>query len=193
MTNKTNKAIATAQDVKERSSERKRLATERDRTLSHTFSNLEYSVHVAPRGLVRDISSIFPGVTLDGLRIIPTFQKASAELLEYGEVQAREKDRLLERFLEWASEVRTALLARDRDAWLDATDPASGLAYFGTAAAPYSDVDGISRVTNYETTNAGGCTVVRHPDWGFACYPATIFSTADKRVLLDVLDKVNCG
>ncbi len=171
--------------------ERKRDATALDRTRSEKHSDFEYSVHLAPRGLVRDLPTVFPGIDLAGLHVIPTFQKASIELLHYGEKESLEKDRLLESFLQWASAVRDALRIRDPTAWVDATDPASGLAYFGTSGSPYSDVDGIMRVSTFATTNVGGCNVVQHPEWGYACYPATVFSTAKTELLLQVLEEVN--
>lgn len=173
------------------------------RTISHTivpptysqvYTDFEFSLHLAPKSLRRELISVFPDATIDlqsPLFVVPTFQKAGLALLQYGEAEAAEKDRLLERFFTWCvrvvQEVRNVL----PDAWIDATDPASGMAWRGSSGSCYSDVDGIVRLLRYPTMDMGGCRVVTHPQWRFALYPATLFTTAPQSVIVDALHRVN--
>lgn len=166
-------------------------------TPSQTYIDFEYSVHIPPRALLREIISVFPGVDISGgdrahtpLLVIPTFQRAALPLLEYGDRQAEEKDRLLERFFQWCQQVYDAIKALEPDAWVDATDPASGTAWKGSAGSCYSDVDGIIRLLRYETVDVG-CRVAAHPVWRFAVYPATLFTTAPQEVVKKALNQVN--
>lgn len=145
-------------------------------TISSTYTDFEYSVHICPRPVLRDIPIIFPDLRsrpTATVLLIPTLQRASVDLVTYGDEQAVEKDRLLARFVDWASKVRSAVARLQPDAWTDITDPASGVAHFGTAGACYSDVEGIVKTRNLSTIDCGGCRVAKHPDWGFAMYPGT--------------------
>lgn len=166
-------------------------------TASQTYTGFEYSVHIPPRALLREITSVFPGVDISSdprvhtpLLVIPTFQRAALPLLEYGDRQAEEKDRLLERFFQWCQQVHDAIKAFEPDAWVDATDPASGTAWKGNAGSCYSDVDGIIRLLRYETVDVG-CRIAAHPVWRFAVYPATLFTTAPQDVVKKALNQVN--
>lgn len=163
-------------------------------TLSQKFSEFQYSVHVPPKSLKREVVSVFPDAVLttqSSLLVIPTFQKSSIDLLEYGDEQAAEKDRLLEQFFEWCECVYKLVKEAQPEAWVDATDPASGTAWKGASGSCYSDVDGIIRLLRYETIDAGGCRVVAHPQWRFSVYPATLFTTATQAVINRVLTEVN--
>lgn len=157
------------------------------------FPDLEYSVHIAPKSLKRDVAPVFPAQlikTSTPLLIIPIFQRAAVPLLEFGDVQATEKDRLLLRFFAWHDAFSAALAIVAPDAWTDATDPASGVARHGPHASCYSDVNGIIRVMSYPTQDAGGCHIVRHPTWGYAVYPATVFTTADVSAVRNALESL---
>jgi len=145
-------------------------------TLSTHYAPLEYSMHETPASLQHEIAPVFPDISLPRtktLYLVPTIQRAEMDLLTFGDPQAAEKDRLLERFLAWGAAVRDAVTARQPDAWTDVTDPASGLAYFGRGAVVYGDVGGISRTLGYPTFDVGGCRVLKHPIWGFKAYPGT--------------------
>lgn len=163
-------------------------------TRSSTFHNFEYSVHVAPKSMRYELVDVFPEGIINKrspILVIPTFQRSSVDLLQYGDEQAAEKDRLLERFFDWSEKVFQAVKQVEPNAWIDATDPASGMAWKGLSGSPYSDVDGIVRLLRYDTLDVGGCRVTSHPQWGFSVYPATLFSTVSERVIIDALNFVN--
>lgn len=163
-------------------------------TLSKSYTDFEYSVHEAPKSLKRELMNVFPNAPIDlkaALWVIPTFQKSSVPLLEYGDAEALEKDRLLERFFQWCTLVCRRLHDVRLDLWVDAADPASGMAWKGAAASCYSDVDGIVRLLHYETMDIGGCRVVIHPQWRSSIYPATLFTIAPPHVIANILQAIN--
>jgi len=105
-------------------------------------NGIEYSVHVAPRSMKRDLSSVLPGVKVESVLIIPCSQRAGLDLMNIGSDVADEKDRLLEAFVAWAEGARQKLFARRAalaaaseisgadpcaQLWLDYVDPCSGL------------------------------------------------------------------
>lgn len=163
-------------------------------TMSRTFEDFEFSVHVPTNAFLRELTSVFPDASI-GVRspvlVVPTFQRSAVSLLEYGDKEAVEKDRLLLRFFEWCDRVVEAVKQLQPSAWIDATDPASGLAWRGKPGSCYSDVDGLTRLLRYETIDIGGCRVVAHPKWRFAVYPATLFTTATPNVIIQALSQVN--
>lgn len=163
-------------------------------TLSRTYDDFEFSVHTPPNAFLRELTSVFPDASIcvkTPVLVVPTFQRSAVSLLEYGDVQATEKDRLLLRFFEWCGQVVEAVIRLQPSAWIDATDPASGLAWRGTPGSCYSDVDGIIRLLRYDSIDIGGCRVVAHPQWKFAVYPATLFTTAAPEVIKQALHQVN--
>lgn len=163
-------------------------------TLSVLFPDLEYSVHVPSKLLKRDVATVFPDAAITlatPLIIIPTFQKSTVSLLEYGDEQAKEKDRLLLRFFEWCERVCHQVSVLYPSAWIDATDPASGMAWRGASSSCYSDVDGVIGLLHYDTIESGGCRILSHPRWNYAVYPTTLFTTAPPSVILQALTAVN--
>ena len=63
----------------------------------HLLSNgIEVSVHSCPRALRRDLESVFPGMKLRDVVLVPTAQRATRDLVEMGDEVEHEKDRLLE-------------------------------------------------------------------------------------------------
>jgi hypothetical protein len=150
----------------------------------------EFSVHAATGSLRRDIGPVFPEIPDPSLPllIVPTLQRACVRLEDFGDAQTVEKDRLQLVFFDWAHAIAARLAEMGH--WADATEPATGAALLGRTAALYSDVPPIARLLRYATHDAGGCTVLLHPAWKSAVYPATFFTTAPLNVLADVLESM---
>ncbi|KAL0050072.1 hypothetical protein WJX82_003888 [Trebouxia sp. C0006] len=156
--------------------------------VTNSICGLEYSVHQCPPRHWREVSMIFPGLTADGLLIVPTCQHSKMDLVQTGEVVEEEKDALLEKFMEFAKGVCNK--ATDRGHWADYIDPCSGLPMMHTdCTAPYGEVDGFSALLGYQTANAAGCKVLIHPCWGTSVYPATLFTKAPVNVLKKVIEE----
>lgn len=133
------------------------------------------------------------------------------DLVNVGPDIEAEKDYCLERFMSWASQVCDTLVARGF--WADFIDPCSGLpmaraarslwpskrciplhVWHQTSSAPsqrskvnggvYPEVQALSTLLNYRTSNAGCCRVVLHPKWATSVYPASLFAKAPLEELL---------
>ena len=155
----------------------------------HGAEAIEVSVHVAPRAMMRELHHVF-GETrfpLDArVLCVPTSQQASLQLVNWGEDAAVEKDRCLEVFIAFGAALRDALTARGH--WCDYIDPCSGLpTHTKDCPSVYDEVSGHQCLLGYTVSQAGGCKVLLHPQWGTACYPATIFTTAPDDVLLGLI------
>lgn len=156
--------------------------------ISTSLWGMEYSVHACPPAMAREVASVFPDVALDGLLVVPTCQQADYDLVRTGEKIDVEKDRLLERFMEWSRCVCGRLAEAGH--WCDYIDPCSGLPMIqqGTNNV-YPEVEGLSLLLGYKTQNAGCCKIVLHPRWGSAVYPATLFAKAPLAELLAAINE----
>eukprot|EP00775_Hariotina_reticulata_P004124 gene4124-4370_t len=154
--------------------------------ISTSLWGMEYSVHACHSSMAREIQSVFPDEDLSNLLIVPTCQQADCDLVRTGEKVDTEKDRLLERFIEWSRCVCARL--QDQGHWCDYIDPCSGLPMIqqGTNNV-YPEVEGLSVLLGYKTQNAGCCKIVLHPRWGSAVYPATLFTKAPLQDLLSAV------
>jgi hypothetical protein len=124
------------------------------------------------------------------------------DMIEFTAGAAEWKDTSRDEFLAWVADVQRALPAELSDevghtshaasVWIDAADPATGLAVSGACASTiYSEIDGIEQLLLYDVvhvgTAGGGCRMVSHPKFGLDCYPATLFAACPTQVLLDTL------
>ena len=109
--------------------------------------------------------------------IIPTCQHADMDLVQRGERVEDEKDRLLERFMEFAAEICRQLMEAGH--WADYIDPCSGLPMIHRdTGSVYGEVEALCTLLGYRTQNAGCCKVILHPKWGSSVYPASLFAKA---------------
>ena len=91
--------------------------------------------------------------------------------------RARARARARAALLQWAKAVAGALQAAGHH--VDYCDPCSGMLCINRSVqAVYGEVDALTTLLQYKTTNTGCCKVVHHPKWGTAVYPSTLFTTA---------------
>jgi Methylmalonic aciduria and homocystinuria type D protein len=134
-------------------------------------------VHKLPAAVAKDLAVIFPSVDVSKILAIPTCQHARVDLVRVGPDIEEEKDRLLETFMGFASQIAASLV--NKGFWVDYIDPCSGLAVITTETSKYYDeVSGMQSMLKYNIMNAGCCKILLHPVWGSSVYPATIFTTA---------------
>lgn len=153
-----------------------------------TLWGMEYAICAAPKRVKDQVTALFPAVgAAADLLVVPTCQKASLDLVKTGEEVDEEKDRLLERFMEWAVAVCGRLSSAGY--WCDYIDPCSGLPMMHKETqTPYSEVEGLSVLLGYKTANAGCCKVVLHPKWGTSVYPATLFARAPAEAVKEAIE-----
>ena len=162
---------------------------------------VEFSIHACPKTLKRELRNIFPGLeSCDHLFVIPTFQKANIELLDFSHNPAveAEKDRLLNNFIAFAKHFKQAVQEQQPAAvrFADFTEPSSGLPFFSPrGGSTYADVDGAELLLKYKTEEISGCRILFHPTFGSACYPATIFisntdDSSNRDAILRILQSI---
>ncbi|KAF9943346.1 hypothetical protein BGZ67_000025 [Mortierella alpina] len=159
-------------------------------TMSYTtLATLEYSVHVSPKRMIKELSTVFPNRDLSNLLVVPTIQKCNNDMVAWDAEIAKEKDDRLDDFVRWATVLHDRL--EKLGFWSDMTDPASGYPSFSERGRDvYPDVDGCQLLLKYDFQNAGCCKVLLHPTWGSKIYPATFFTTAPTDVLLRTMEDV---
>ncbi|KAF9955327.1 hypothetical protein BGZ70_010279 [Mortierella alpina] len=159
-------------------------------TMSYTtLATLEYSVHVSPKRMIKELTTVFPNRDLSNLLVVPTIQKCNNDMVAWDDEIAKEKDDRLEDFVRWATALHDRL--ERLGFWSDMTDPASGFPSFSERGRDvYPDVEGCQLLLKYDFQNAGCCKVLLHPTWGSKIYPATFFTTAPTDVLLRAMEDV---
>lgn len=61
-----------------------------------SFIKLEYSIHVSPKRMTRELITVFPGRDLANLLVVPTFQRCGNQMVAWDAAIAKEKDDRLE-------------------------------------------------------------------------------------------------
>ena len=118
---------------------------------------------------------------------IPTNQRARRDLVAVGDDVEEEKDRLLNVFLDFGSNLCN-LIRTKLGYWADYIDPCSGLPMLTKDCNKvYSEVDGMECLLNYRAHSAGFCKILTHPKWGSAVYPATIFVYGNRNSIIQLL------
>jgi hypothetical protein len=156
----------------------------------------EYSLHTpSPAFWKGSILPVFPGVktTYDQVIAIATTQhSASIDLSDYSEEAAFQKDLLLVRVRCWADVLISTLVDEGKGVWCDLIDPCSGFpSRMSSSPSVYNEVEGMAHMLGYSTEQAQFCSVLHHPTWGAAVYPATVFTNASMSELQTALQLAN--
>jgi 2-methylcitrate dehydratase PrpD len=118
---------------------------------------------------------------------LATFQPCAFPLLSYEPVVEREKNRLLECFDSWTRIIANYL--RSKGHWADLVDPCTGYPTLGPhGSGVYSEVDAAAVLLAYRMEQVGNCSVVVHPTWGLASYPASMLTTAPIEALKEAIE-----
>jgi hypothetical protein len=150
---------------------------------------MQVSVHTCPQPLQRELRHVFHALddlsVVEHLVCIATMQKSELNLLAMNEEVDREKDRLLNEFVRWASALVETL--RSHGHFADYIDPCSGLPMLSGGNKVYSEVQGMELVLRYSSMDAGMCRVLLHPLWGSNVYPASLFTNAPSELVIKLL------
>ncbi|KAF1332141.1 Mitochondrial protein, partial [Globisporangium splendens] len=150
-------------------------------------SGFEVSVHECPKLLLRELKHVFPAQferkqpAGQATLAVLTCQRSLMDLSQFGVDADKEKDRLLETFVEFAQQVSSKLI--EHSYWADFIDPCSGL----PSNKVYSEVDGVEVLLRYRCNSAGMCKILIHPSWGAAVYPASLFTNAPYELVREVI------
>ena len=142
----------------------------------------EHSVTMPLGGTrLRDLRAVFPAmperVGADGVRALVSLQRTGHDLVARGPGPAAAKEACFGRFSRMGRLVCRHL--RQRGAWADMSDPASGAPLLGRrGGATHADLELVQWALRYPGTQVGSCCVVAHPSFGTAVYPAILFFAA---------------
>ena len=156
-------------------------------------SLLQFSLHTVPLTLTRELHTILPTLPpttpTQPLLLLPTFQYSPYPLTTFTPQTEAAKNALLESFTGFAKQLCLHLTSRGYFA--DYIDPCTGLpSLTRSGGVVYSEVDGASALLRYRVEQAGCCSIVLHPRWGSACYPASCVTNARVEAVLEGLDRV---
>jgi len=129
--------------------------------------------------------------TSGDLLCIATLQKIFCNIVAFTPDSAFEKDKCLLKFFEWASKL-CSILRNVFKYWADYIDPCSGYPVLSSQGSSiYSEVHGFQVLLRYKIYSVGFCSLINHPIWGTACYPASIFTTAPIKIVEKAIETVN--
>lgn len=121
--------------------------------------------------------------------VILILQRCRCSLLEVTPTVAIDKEQLRERFITLGQAVARQL--QDNGHRVDLFDPMTGWPLLSLAGSlVLDDVAVVHALLGYPILTRGGCSVVLHPTWGSALYPATIVSSAEPDVVQSVVAPV---
>jgi hypothetical protein len=152
---------------------------------------IEYSIHYVPQQLDKETLKIFPSLLvqdLASLLVVPTWQKTKYDLASFGPEIEEEKTRCLENFLRLGNIFVHQITSQGY--WADYIDPCSGYPMHSTRGSlVFHDIEFIPLILGYPTFTMGMCTLISHPKWRTATYPATIFTTAPVETVQNFFQK----
>lgn len=174
----------------------------------HSFAGRQYdvSVHRPSRLLLRDIEPVFrPDLDAafqasagqwgskeeflrERLLVMPVWQPSTLDLSVISDEVSAERKELCRQFVEWFESLKAKLPGH----WLDASDPRTGQAMFGTdTSATYNELEGLTSCLKYKFEPFGCCGIVMHPAWRRNAYPVSVFTTAPAEELLDAVERTS--
>eukprot|EP01138_Halocafeteria_seosinensis_P016487 gb/GECG01016818.1/.p1 GENE.gb/GECG01016818.1/~~gb/GECG01016818.1/.p1 ORF type:complete len:217 (+),score=27.93 gb/GECG01016818.1/:1-651(+) len=153
----------------------------------------QVSVHTCSRALQRELKELFRDLSdeqLGQLKMITTCQRALVDLVEWGDNQAKEKDRLLEKFMWWAKQLQKQVKEDSLGHFVDIMDPCTGQPVHSSTNTVFAEIDGLQVALGYHITDIGNCKLLSHPHWGTSVYPASMFTTAPLQDIASCIEKV---
>lgn len=140
---------------------------------------LECVAHDCPQIMRKDFADLFPWMNImhGHFTIITISQKTKEDMTGWSESVEAEREKLLESFVQGASDICDAL--HKAGYWADFIDPSCGKPYLGqhTNASLY-ETDERYRKLGFEIDDLGCCKVIRHHIWGTHAYIGCLFTNA---------------
>jgi len=152
-----------------------------DPALPGAADTMEYRAHICPKLLRKDFKELFPQRNLENLdtnlTIVLCSLKAEHDQMVWSSEVEEEREKLLETFIQGASEV--CLAFEEAGFWADFIDPTSGRAFKGAHTNfTMFETDERYRRLGMEIRDLGCCKVVSHPVWGTYSFIGTLFTDA---------------
>ncbi|XP_072320384.1 cobalamin trafficking protein CblD-like isoform X2 [Eucyclogobius newberryi] len=157
-------------------------------TQEHKFFSsvwVECAVQPCPPRLLSDVRLMFPEAPPAGVTVVTVTQRSQQDMSRWDLQVEQEREELLRRFIEGASQICSELQREGH--WADFIDPSSGLPFFG----PYTNMtlfetDDRYSALGFSVDDLGCCRVLRHSLWGSNVFVGSVFTVAppeDSRVM----------
>ena len=150
---------------------------------------LQYSVHSPTEFIRTHLDQLLPSWPLPALSVLVVLQFCQFAFLEQTVHTEISKNQFRQQFVEFGSQVIFQLKAMGHLA--DIFDPRTGLPM---TSAPgqlrLNDVKVVCASLDYAIDSSGSCAVIVHPTWGKAVYPATLVSSAQPKVVEEVVASI---
>lgn len=145
-------------------------------------ATVECALQPCPDLLQRDVQLMFPEAPASRLLVVTVTQKTQSDMTSWSHTVELEREQLLQKFVEGASEICSAL--HKEGFWADFIEPSSGLAFFG----PYTNMtlfetDERYSQLGFSIEDLGCCRVIRHSLWGTHVFVGSIFTDAPPETL----------
>ncbi|XP_042350572.1 metabolism of cobalamin associated Db [Plectropomus leopardus] len=149
-------------------------------------SSLECAIQSCPELLKKDFQSMFPEAPSSGMMVVTVTQKTQNDMTLWCAEVEREREQMLDKFIDGAKEICYAL--QREGFWADFIDPSSGLAFFGSYTNnTLFETDDRYRHLGFQIEDLGCCRVIRHSLWGTHVFVGTIFTNASHNSLMKKL------
>lgn len=140
-------------------------------------SSVECAIQSCPEHLQKDFQLMFPEAPSTGMMVVTVTQKTHNDMTSWCAEVEREREEMLDKFVDGAREICWAL--QREGFWADFIDPSSGLAFFGSYTNnTLFETDDRYRHLGFQIEDLGCCRVIRHSLWGTHVFVGTIFTNA---------------
>lgn len=148
---------------------------------------MRYSVHPPSPFICRYADQLLPDWSCSIASVLIVLQQAGCELMERSPITEIQKHLLRDRFLRLGCAIAAEL--QDQGYHADLFDPKTGLPTLSQAGRAIDDVAVVRASLGYATMEIDGCSILLHPHWGNAVYPAVLVSSAVPTVVERVASK----
>jgi Methylmalonic aciduria and homocystinuria type D protein len=154
---------------------------------------MQWSVHSPSPFICKHRDRLLPEWVGQISSVLVVLQRANCGLTDRNGLTETQKQNLRDRFLEWGSAIAAQLHRQGYRA--DLFDPKTGYPLWSQAGTlGLDDVAVVRACLGYSITQAHGCCLILHPEWGNAVYPSVLVSSADPKILKSMLsDSADSG
>ncbi len=150
---------------------------------------MQYSCHLPTPFIARHRPQLVPDWSCEVGAVLIVLQRSPCDLAPRSPLTERQKYLLREAFMQTGLAIATQL--RQLNYCADPFDPKTGQPLLSQPGSLWlDDVAVIRACLGYPTADRDGCSILLHPDWGSAVYPAVLLSSAPPEQVREVARSV---
>jgi len=149
-------------------------------------SRTQYSVHPPSRFLCSHQNQLLPDWSCPARSMLIVLQPCDCDLLERSPKADVQKRRLRRQFLQVGYAIAAQITQRGYAAAI--FDPRTGLPLLSRPGTlRLDDVAIVRAALGYPSIHSHGCSILLHPNWGYAVYPSTLIASIEPALLTQIL------